>query len=79
MREKTEYTVITFSDYHAAIAFESFCREKEIPGRLIPLPSSVSAGCGMCWRMKPEEFTSWETVITDAGIPTEGSYHVMMW
>ena len=24
-------------------------------GRLIPLPSEISAGCGLSWKTKPEE------------------------
>lgn len=41
------YVLITFHTTTQAIHFESCC---DIEGRLIPLPSSVSAGCGLAWR-----------------------------
>lgn len=79
MREKTDYTIITFGDYHTAIAFECFCQKNEIPGRLIPLPASISAGCGMCWRMRPADAKAAEERIREAGILTEGVFQIMMW
>ena len=30
------------------------------PGRLIPLPREISAGCGLAWRMLPEDWQSWQ-------------------
>lgn len=35
------------------------CMETGIPGRLIPLPREISAGCGLAWRMRPEEWEQW--------------------
>lgn len=55
-REKKKYIIITFLSTHDAMAMESTAHERGIPGRLIPLPSQISAGCGMAWRMLPEEY-----------------------
>ena len=33
--------------------------ETGIPGRLIPLPREISAGCGLAWRMRLEEWEQW--------------------
>lgn len=36
-------------------------------GRLIPLPREISAGCGLAWRMLPEEFEQWQHRLDAAG------------
>ena len=51
MRKKTKQLVITFSTTTA----EKRAQEMGIFGRLIPLPSEISAGCGLSWKTKPEE------------------------
>ena len=38
------------------MAMEDYCHEQKIPGRLIPLPQEISAGCGLAWRMLPGAF-----------------------
>ena len=37
-----------------AMAMEAACGRDGLPGRLIPIPSFVSAGCGFGWKA-PEE------------------------
>lgn len=56
MREKKPYMVITFHTTMEAIGVEKYCREHKIPGRLVPVPREISASCGLCWRMNPEEY-----------------------
>ena len=55
MRKKTKQLVITFSTTTAAMAMEKRAQEMGIFGRLIPLPSEISAGCGLSWKTNPEE------------------------
>ena len=55
MRKKTKQLVITFPPRTAAMAMEKRAQEMGISGRLIPLPSEISAGCGLSWKTKPEE------------------------
>ena len=55
MRKKTKQLVITFSTTTAAMAMEKRAQEMGIFGRLIPLPSEISAWCGLSWKTKPEE------------------------
>lgn len=55
MRKKTKQLVITFSTTTAAMAMEKRAQQMRIFGRLIPLPSEISAGCGLSWKTKPEE------------------------
>jgi hypothetical protein len=63
MRRKRKYTVITFPTTADAMAMENFCRKRDIPGRHIPVPGEISAGCGLAWRMLPEEFPQLEGFI----------------
>ncbi len=64
MKEKRLYTIITFSHTTEAMAFEKRCMAESIPGRLIPLPVKISAGCGLAWRMAQEEYVIYSDKIT---------------
>lgn len=55
MRAKELRTVITFHTTAEAMAAERFCREQGIPGRLIPVPRQISAGCGLAWSAPAQE------------------------
>lgn len=41
--------IVTFPTTTSAIAFERICKSEEVPGRLIPVPPQVKAGCGLAW------------------------------
>ena len=55
VREKKEYVIFTFHTTAAAMATEKLCQERNIPGRLIPAPRSITADCGIAWAAPPEE------------------------
>ena len=46
--------IITFHTTTDAMAMESACKAAGADGRLIPVPQSISAGCGLAWSAKPE-------------------------
>ena len=48
-REKSLKVVLTFPGTTQAMKMEKAAREAGVPGRLIPVPSSIRAGCGMAW------------------------------
>lgn len=52
MREKKLWLIITFHTTTAAMAMEAMCAAKDLPGRLIPVPREITAGCGMSWRAR---------------------------
>ena len=54
VREKKEYVIFTFHTTAAAMATEKLCQERNIPGRLIPAPRSITADCGIAWAAPPE-------------------------
>lgn len=54
MRERQQKLVITFHTTTEAIAMERACKERKIPGRLIPVPRQISSDCGLAWMMPAE-------------------------
>lgn len=53
MRQSREFLVITFSETSDAMAAEKLFQEQQIPGRIIPIPRQLSAGCGLSWKTEP--------------------------
>lgn len=78
MREKKQYLVIAFHTTAAAMAMERLCREKDLPGRLIPVPREITADCGMAWRAQPEDQPLLEELSRAEGLETEGFYQVLI-
>lgn len=54
MRKKQRRLVVTFHTTTGAIEMERYCLNNAVPGRLIPVPREISAGCGMAWSAPPE-------------------------
>ena len=55
MRRKYLQLVVTFATTTAAMEMEQQAEKAEISGRLIPLPSEISAGCGLAWKTELSE------------------------
>lgn len=52
---KTEQRIVfTFPTTTDAMFLEHVCRTENIPGRMIPVPTSISAGCGLAFSAPPE-------------------------
>lgn len=49
MRKKELKLVVTFHTTADAMAMEKACKENGVPGRIIPVPRAISAGCGLSW------------------------------
>lgn len=54
MTKKERMLIISFDTTTQAMAMEAACKRNGIPGRIIPLPEAVSAGCGLSWSAPPE-------------------------
>ena len=78
MRTKQNYQILTFHTTTAAMAMEDYCHEQKIPGRLIPLPQEISAGCGLAWRMLPGEYEQEKDRIEKSGIVIESNIIIMI-
>ena len=55
MRQRKPALVITFDTTSQAMAAEALLQNGGLPGRMIPLPSQIAAGCGLAWKALPEE------------------------
>jgi len=73
MREKKSYWILTFSTTTAAMFMEKFCMEQNIPGRLIPVPRQITAGCGLAWRMTVEEYERYRLTLKEYTLMIEQS------
>ena len=71
MRQKKPALVITFSSTTAAIRMEAFCLENNLPGRMIPVPREITAGCGLAWRAPTDAQEQLTQSMTQAGIQWE--------
>ena len=54
MRERKPALVVTFHTTAAAMEAERRCQELGLPGRIIPVPREITAGCGLAWKAPPE-------------------------
>lgn len=72
MRPKTLKLVITFHTTAAAMAMEKFCKEENVPGRLIPVPRELTADCGMAWCAPVEAAARLQTLAEDRSLEYEG-------
>ena len=65
MRIKRSYIVLSFRTTLEAMEWEKQGHVRQVPGRLIPLPREISAGCGLAWRMLPEDWQSWQAELDE--------------
>ena len=68
MLKKKPTLIITFATTTQAMATEKFCAERNLPGRLIPVPREITAGCGLSWKAQPEEKERLLGALTEAGM-----------
>lgn len=78
MREKQERFVVTFATTTGAMAMEQACRAAGLPGRLIPVPRSITAGCGICWAAPPEARQALEELVIREQLDVDGLYTVLL-
>ena len=78
MKERSLKRIVTFHTTTDAIAFERHCMENGIPGRLIPVPGEISAGCGMCWMVPLEKAEGTDRLTEEGILKTEGIYILTM-
>ena len=78
MRQKELKLVVAFHTTADAIAMEKRCKETGTPGRLIPIPRSISAGCGLAWCAPLEEKEKVVEVLRKAEIEEEELHECMI-
>ncbi len=78
MRERTEKCVVTFRTTTGAMAMERACKAAAVPGRLIPVPRAITAGCGMCWAAPPSAREAVEALVIREGLDVDGIYAIIL-
>ena len=78
MREKQERCVVTFRTTAAAMSMEKLCGELGLPGRLIPVPRSITAGCGLCWAAPPSAREALEDLVMERHLMIDGIYAIIL-
>ena len=78
MIRKTEKLVITFYTTTEAMAMERICKEKQADGRIIPVPGSISADCGLAWCAKVESEDVIRSLMAEQGIRFQGIYRCLV-
>lgn len=78
MRKKEWKLVITFRTTTDAMEMEQACQKQDAPGRLIPVPRSISAGCGLAWCAGLECREELKAVMHQAGIQEEDMQECMV-
>lgn len=54
MRQKQKKVVFAFESTTMAMKMEKVMKEAKAPGRLIPVPKEITAGCGLAYIVEPE-------------------------
>ena len=78
MREKKLWLILTFPTTTAAMAMEDSCMKEGMPGRLIPVPREITAGCGMAWSAPAEARPALEAFVQSRNITTAGWYELLL-
>ena len=79
MRQKKPFLVVPFAATADAMAMERYCLERNLPGRLIPIPREIHAGCGLAWKTEPSEKEPFMQALADAGIRWEAMAVLELW
>ena len=78
MIKKCEKLVITFYTTTAAMAMEKICKEQGADGRIIPVPGSISAFCGLAWCAGNESDDALLDLMVQHNITPQGVYHCLV-
>ena len=78
MRKKELKLVVTFHTTSDAMAMEKVCKAKGTPGRLIPVPRTISAGCGLAWCAGLEDREVIKAVLDKVGLQEEEMHECMV-
>lgn len=77
-RQKSPAIVLSFEKTTDAMAVEKYCLANNLPGRLIPIPREITAGCGMAWKATPEDEDVLVSGLNNAGLKWNSLYHLKL-
>ena len=68
MIKKETYLVISFDSTTRALHMEKTAKEDNVPGRIIPLPKEIDAGCGLAWATRELDENYWRDYLKKGAI-----------
>lgn len=77
-REKKQALILSFEKTTDAMLMEKFCMRNNLPGRLIPVPREITAGCGLAWKAEPDMEEKLLAGLKESGISYSGKYVLML-
>lgn len=77
MREKKLQCIISFKNTVDALEMEKIGERRKLSGRLIPLPSIISAGCGLAWTTEPENKEETLSALKEEGLEPSSVHDVV--
>lgn len=78
-RQKTPKVVVTFGSLTDALAVEDAAKEHGFPGRIIPVPGEISAGCGFAWAAPAQKRAEVEAALAEHALDYEGVFEIDMY
>ncbi len=78
MRQKELKLVITFHTTADAMSFEKHCKSCDAPGRMIPVPRAITAGCGLAWCADLDDKDTLIAVMEDLKLDKTDLYQCMV-
>lgn len=78
-RKRVPKVVVAFASTSDAMAVEAAARVGGVPGRMIPVPQTVSAGCGLAWCASAEERDALVQALEGAGLAYEALHEVELY
>lgn len=77
-RVRTARVIFTFNTTTQAMKMERAAEAAGAPGRLIPVPREISAGCGMAWSAPAGERERLLEAAEAAAVEISGIYEMML-
>lgn len=77
-REKKPALILSFENTTEAMAVEKYCTGNKLPGRIIPVPREITAGCGLAWKALPEEEELLLEALAKANLTWGGKYILLL-
>ena len=78
MIKRSEKLVITFYTTTDAMAMEHVCKREKAGGRMIPVPGSISADCGLAWCASPDSEICLREIMEKNGLRFQGIHRCMV-
>lgn len=78
MIKKEMKLVITFHTTTEAMKMEQTCKMAAADGRLIPVPRTISAGCGLAWCAKLESEENLRQLMDQNAVHPQGIHSCMV-